>query len=455
MIGNLSMRHRSISGRLIGFSILFALAALAAASVALWLVVANVVREQVDHRLDLQITGLQSALIVSPDGSLSLSTNLDGPPFDRPRSGWNWQVAKDDHRLLSASLASVAITAPSRPVDWRRIVDGKPHPADGDDGEGRKLHFRVLQTLIDGRPVEIMATAPASALTAPAIRALIYLVPVMVALGALLTLGIFFQVRYGLRPLAEMTTQIADISSGRIADMPSPQVDELRPVADEINRLVTRNRERLAETRIQFANLAHGLKTPVASLYLALNDASGVDEEAARRHLDQIDRRIRHHLSRARAGVSDAGLAARSNLSPRLDDILQMMSKLYADRIISVENTVGSDMILNASPDDMDEIFGSIIDNAFKWARSEIRVSSKVENGMVVTEIQDDGPGIADDRLGDVVSPGIRLDETVPGDGFGLSIASELAALYGGSIHLNNNRDGGLTVSITLPAYIA
>lgn len=450
------MTHRSsIAGRLIGFSVLLALAALAAASVALWMVVANVVREQVDQRLDLQIMALQNALIVSPGSSLSLSTSLDGPPFDRPRSGWNWQVTRDNKRLSSASLSAWPISAPSRPADWRRMADGKPHPADGDDGDGRNLHFRVLQTLVDGKPVEILATAPASALTAPAIRALVYLVPVMLALGGLLVAGILFQVRYGLRPLRDMTDQIAALSSGRLQEMPSPNVDELRPVTHEINRLVARNRERLAETRIQFANLAHGLKTPVASLYLALNEPQGADPDATRQYVDQIDRRIRHHLSRARAGVSDAGLAVRSNLGLRLNDILLTMSKLYADKTIAVENMVGADMIHNVSPDDIDEIFGSVIDNAFKWARSEIRVSSTVENGMVVTEIKDDGPGIADDNLGEALSPGVRLDETVPGDGFGLSIASELAALYSGSIRLNNSKYGGLSVTITLPAYIA
>jgi signal transduction histidine kinase len=455
MIRNLSIHRASIAGRLIGFSVLFALAALAAASVALWLVVANVVREQVDQRLDLQITALQNALIVSPDGSLSLSTSLDGPPFDRPRSGWNWQVTRDDQRLSSTSLAARAISAPSRPVDWRRMVDGKPQPADGDDGDGRKLHFRVLQTVIDGRPVEILATAPAAALRTPAIRALVYLMPVMVALGALLTMGIVLQVRYGLRPLRQMTTQIADISSGRIADMQSPQVDELRPVADEINRLVTRNRERLAETRIQFANLAHGLKTPVASLHLALNNPSGADEKAARLHLDQIDRRIRHHLSRARAGTADAGLGSRTALRPHLDNILMMMTKLYAEKGIEVVNTVDAGISLNCAPEDVEEIMGSIIDNAFKWAGARIRISAERENGMVVTRVEDDGPGIESDQMASVLAPGVRLDETVSGHGFGLSIASELSALYGGGIELEPASPHGLTVRIRLPAHIA
>lgn len=70
---------------------------------------------------------------------------------------------------------------------------------------------------------------------------------------------------------------------------------------------VDQNQKRLAETRLQFANMAHGLKTPVTSLYLTLND--NADPTGGRLQVGWIDRRIKHHLGRARAGVSAAGLA--------------------------------------------------------------------------------------------------------------------------------------------------
>jgi signal transduction histidine kinase len=132
-----------------------------------------------------------------------------------------------------------------------------------------------------------------------------------------------------------------------------------------------------------------------------------------------------------------------------------MMTKLYAEKGIEVVNTVDAGLWLNCAPEDVEEIMGSIIDNAFKWAGARIRISAERENGMVVTRVEDDGPGILSDQMASVLAPGVRLDETVSGYGFGLSIASELSALYGGGIELEPAHPHGLTVKIKLPASIA
>ncbi|MFS8057041.1 HAMP domain-containing sensor histidine kinase [Rhizobium sp. BR 317] len=308
----------------------------------------------------------------------------------------------------------------------------------------------MAQTFVGGKAVEILATAPNVALAAPAARALALLVPAMLALGAILGVGILFQVRFGLLPLRALSGQIAEISSGRLRELPQTEVDELRPVIGEINRLVEHNRKRLAETRLQFANLAHGLKTPVASLYLALDGKNDPTGEA--RHLvGRIDRRIRHHLGRARAGVSEAGLASSTDLRSRVDDIVQMMSKLYAERRLSVVTTVGSDLRISCSAEDTDEVLGGIIDNAFKWAASSVRITSTAEGAMVLISIEDDGPGIEQSRIAEAMKPGVRLDETVAGDGFGLSIAKEVAELYGGYVKLQARPENGLIAVVALP----
>ena len=80
--------RRTIAGRLIAFSVIYAVAALVVAAFVLWFIVATVVRQQVDQRLDLQIDAVRSALTFNRDGTLALSGNPDGPPFDRIGSGW-------------------------------------------------------------------------------------------------------------------------------------------------------------------------------------------------------------------------------------------------------------------------------------------------------------------------------------------------------------------------------
>lgn len=442
----------TISARLLIFSTLFVTAALVVAAVILWLIVAAVVREQIDQRLDTQIDALRSTLVLNPEGVLALGASLDGPPFDRIGSGWYWQVTGDGAPITSLSLGGRTIDSPPRPLPGRhRPSPGEPQQRVEPAGDGgMELHIRTAQARIGDRMFEISATAPQAALNDPARRALFWLVPAMVVLGFSLVLGTLLQVRYGLRPLKKLSLDIADIAEGARERLPDADAEELRPVTDEINRLVAANGQRLAETRLHFANLAHGLKTPVASLSLALDERNDPDGEM-RRLVERIDARIRHHLARARKTMSGAGMGAATALSASVADLVQILSRIHAERELTLDVAVPDSIAVACAADDLDEILGNLIDNACKWARTSVNITATVEGRMVVTRIGDDGPGIAEDRIANAFLPGIRMDETVQGDGFGLTIAREVAELYGGGIVLANRPEGGLNVSLSLP----
>ncbi len=264
----------------------------------LWFIVASVVREQIDQRLDTQIEGLRSALGLSEDGSVRLDAQLNGPPFDRPGSGWYWQVTSQNLSLSSRSLQTDRLERRRCP-DWRDLGTSRPRPSEAEDAHGKALYVRTLQAQVGDQSVQITVSAPQSALTDPALRSLMWLLPAMLLLGVSLLIGTYFQVRFGLKPLIRLTTDIGAVSSGNKASLPDAGVDELKPVSIEINRLVALNTRRLEDTRIHFANMAHGLKTPVASLTIGLNEKNDPDG-GLRDLVHRIDRRIRHHLADAR-----------------------------------------------------------------------------------------------------------------------------------------------------------
>ncbi|WP_245455595.1 sensor histidine kinase [Neorhizobium lilium] len=435
-----------------GFSLVFVTATIIVASIILYFIVASVVREQIDQRLDTQIDGLRSALSVNSEGSVVLATSLDGPPFERQGSGWYWQVSGDHLHITSRSLAGQTIDNPPRPFDWRHVLSGAPQPADHADFRGEELYMRVAEAVVGNKSVEISVTAPQSALTAPARRALFWLVPAMALLGTVLLAGILLQVRYGLQPLRQLSEHVSAITAGRLLRLPDVDVAELRPVSEQINRMVDQNLQRLAETRLHFANLAHGLKTPVASLSLAL-DANNDPEGEMRKLVDRIDQRIRHHLARARRTAA-SGMGSSTFIKPRVDDLVLVMSRIYADRGIILLCDIDPDLRVACAEDDLDEILGNLIDNAYKWASNAIEISAETEGNAIVITIADDGPGLAQEAIADAFLPGRRMDETVPGDGFGLTIASELVQLYGGSIMVQNGGDGGLQQTVSLPKAI-
>ena len=81
-----------------------------------------------------------------------------------------------------------------------------------------------------------------------------------------------------------------------------------------------------------------------------------------------------------------------------------------------------------------------------------MRVAATARDGAVRIRVEDDGPGLDRESAEAVMARGRRLDEGVPGHGFGLPITLELAELYGGGLSLGRSDLGGLRAELVLPA---
>ena len=110
------------------------------------------------------------------------------------------------------------------------------------------------------------------------------------------------------------------------------------------------------------------------------------------------------------------------------------------------------DLVFRGEQQDLQEMLGNILDNAWKWAASQINIAFQSEDDRLSILVDDDGQGVAPERREGVLARGVRADERVPGTGLGLAIVSDLAQLYGGSITLDSSPLGGLRVVLTLPA---
>src|SRR5580765_6466497 len=97
------------------------------------------------------------------------------------------------------------------------------------------------------------------------------------------------------------------------------------------------------------------------------------------------------------------------------------------------------------------ELLGNLLDNACKWARARVELTSTAEPGAIVVTVDDDGPGLAPELRVAVLQRGVRADEAGAGSGFGLAIVRDLAELYGGSVALDASPLGGLRATLRLP----
>lgn len=432
----------SLRRRLLVGALALGATALVVAGITIALILARFVRGQIDSRLDAQIVALVSGL--EPGPPLRLSRDLDAPPFDRPGSGWTWQVQRGITILRSASLGEHRLAVPPLPAG----DEDRPRPADGAGPQGQALILRIL-TLPDGTAV--VASAPRAALNGPLRDAGVSLAACLAVLGLGLAAAGVAQVRLGLRPLDRLRQELEAVRAGRRERVPDPQPEEVRPLAAEINALLDQNAAQLARARTHVANLAHGLKTPLATLSLALSEPGRDPDGRLSQLVAHLDRGVRHHLRRARSAALTGATRTRTELAGPVGDLAAALERLHAEKGVRLACAVPPGLAAACDRQDLDEMLGNLIDNACTWCAQAVRVSAEEAGSDVVVAIEDDGPGLAPEALAAVAQRGRRLDETVPGHGFGLAITTELAELYGGGLELDRSTMGGLRARLRLP----
>jgi signal transduction histidine kinase len=439
----------SLSGRLLLGALVVILLALLVTGAVMSFALQRFIQGQIDGRLDGQILTVTDALRSDAEGRLRLERTVDGPPFERPLSGWYWEVLAPGPVLRSQSLPA---SSPGFALD-AGTLEPRPHPetVDGIGPGDESLRVRVKRVQVGAVVATIAAAAPLKALAGPLHEALTPLFVTLLLLAAGLIGGVLLQVRVGLRPLTVLRDDLVLVRTGRAERITGPQPSEIRPLVTELNTLLEQNAANLERARRHVANLGHGLKTPLATLALALEEP-GLDPQGKLRPLVvTMDRRIRHHLSRARAAALGGSVRARTILASAVADHAALFAKLFADKAIRFEVEIDPAIAVACEAQDVDEMLGNLMDNACKWAAGQVRLKAVADGRSVCLSVEDDGPGLTESQSADVLRPGRRIDESTPGYGFGLPITHELAELHGGSLELGSSELGGLKVVLRLP----
>jgi signal transduction histidine kinase len=434
------------------------LIALVIAGFAIAHVLERFVIRGIDDRLETSIALMAST--VRPDGSIDRARAAALQPAFASGPGWQWRIDSPADHLGSIGEAQLQERRHPRALpeappldrfDPRPESDRTSTPFDGRLGDGSPFHGRrrIIQT--SAGPVTLLASAPRRLVDRPIGAAIVPLLATLGILGALLAAAAVIQLRLGLRPLTRLRTAIGQVRDGTAARVPEDQPNELRPLAQELNALIGQNAAALANARGHVANLAHGLKTPLATLSLGLGEPGSDPSGALSAEVAKMDRAIRHHLGRARTDAAGATAQVSTPITPALAGLAEALSRIHADRGIRLSSEVADDLAALIDPQDLDELLGNLLDNACRWAASRIAVTAAAEGRMLTIHIEDDGPGIPPDRRATALGAGQRLDERGDGHGFGLAIARELAELHGGSLVLDASILGGLAVRVSLP----
>ncbi len=442
----------SLHARMLLLSAVATIVALAVAGWAIAGVLERFVTDGIDRRLDAEVSLLAGAV----DGNGRVDRTLLGQRLGALEGGpgWRWRIVAPGGAVGSADFPRLD-PGPPPPRDAghrfghdpRRFRDDRLHAMEGETEDGVRVHARQLKLRTRGGPILLTAAAPRDVIRRPVEGALVPLFLTLGVLALLLGGSTLLQLRLGLRPLRRLRDEVAAIRTGARDRVDEDQPTELRPLAIELNQLAADNAAALGTARLSAANLAHALKTPVTALALALRDDPERAVQVAR-----IDATIRHHLARAR--VEAINRRASTPLRPAVMDLVAAVRGIHGARDLSIETDIGPDLAVAVDPRDLDEIIGNLLDNAARHAACRIRVTAAppAAERRIRIEIADDGPGIPIVARRRVAQPGTRLDERDDGHGFGLAIVSDLAALYGGSLVLDDAAEGGLLAAVMLPA---
>jgi signal transduction histidine kinase len=138
------------------------------------------------------------------------------------------------------------------------------------------------------------------------------------------------------------------------------------------------------------------------------------------------------------------------------------MRKLNPDKVFSL-STGPKGLRLAMEAQDFEETIGNLVENASRFAASEVKVTVRpapdgvtgkdpARKAWALVAIEDDGPGLEPDEIKEALKRGRRLDESKPGTGLGLSIVSEIVSEYQGNFNLMRAESGGLRAELVLPA---
>lgn len=456
------MRASSLSTRLFISATAWVVVILVITGIVLSSVYRQATERAFDRRLNLYLRTLIAEVGAPDDPQDKDLQSLGEPLFELPLSGWYWEITRTDSDKTE-TRASRSLWDKKLPLLEDQGVELTPAGVrlgyiEGPEGQKLRMVERPVDLGADGK-YRVSVAGDATEIVEETRTFDYYLGGTFLALAIVLGLTTIFQVRFGLAPLKRISDAIADIRSGRAERLEGEFPVEIAPLARETNALIDANRAIVERARTHVGNLAHAIKTPLSVIVNEAN-SHGRDPFAAKvlEQADVMRDQVAHHLERARIAARLTIVGTVTEVAPAIEALCRTMEKIHRDRDIAIDVQADASAQFRGEKQDLEEMAGNLVDNACKWADSRVFIEVLVERqnaGDAAPKLRiivdDDGRGLSTAERATVARRGQRLDETKPGSGLGLSIVTDLAALYGGSLTLGTAPIGGLRAELVLP----
>ncbi len=427
------------------------------------LLLSNIFRETTqkafEDKLNLFMETLIGASKVDSRSSITVVNQLGDPRFFQPYSGWYWQINKGSTTLQrSRSMWDQVLTMDKRIVGGRaQFIDSalRKESADG-NGVVQSHNLAIIQREISfpgmDQPLIFMISGNTEEYEENIAKFNTTLISSLFLLGLGLFIAVFLQVRYGLLPLGKIKNSLFKIRNGDATKLEGNYPSEVWPLAEEINILLDHNEKIVNRAKTHVGNLAHALKTPLAVINNQITKEN--KNNLVSSQIEVIESYVNKYLKKATTSSDVSVKKSKINVFLCIKKILKIFRKINTDLKFDLKEDC-TDLLVVGNDDDFEEVFGNLLENATKWAKSNISIRiKKVDDSSIKVTIDDDGPGLPKQKMNEVFVRGLRLDEQMPGTGLGLNIVKDIVENHSGKVWLEKSNMGGLRVIISLPLSI-
>ncbi|UTV56689.1 ATP-binding protein [Burkholderia arboris] len=410
---------------------------------------------ELDDLLDDQMRSMSKQIVVGPNGELSFSDHANGKH--------GFEASDPDAVLLQVWRNGTLVYSTDR--------DSKLPPPEQKGIASVDVGGQPWRTYVTERGGTTIRLAQARHARWEAIAGIaVHLLWPVFSMLPLLAIGLWFGIGAGLRPLRTIASGLKRRNANNlepvdVASMPN----EVRPLAEAINDLLTRLDRSFTLQRHFIADAAHELRTPIMGLSIQsqlLRRAATADE---REHiLAQI------HAGTTRLGHLAEQLLTLARLEPDAQaaasasapvDLAALCRSVVSDRArvadahrIDLGAIVSAPVMAAGNADTLRVLLNNLVDNAIRYAGegARIDVSARLDGTTPVLEVADDGPGIPEAERTDVWERFYRGEGaqavTSSGSGLGLSIVKRIAEQHRATVALGTTHGGhGLTVTVRFP----
>lgn len=393
--------------------------------------------QTVSQRLEAYFYGLLAVAELTPDNMLEVPEFLADERFNRPNSGLYAYITRNPDQIIWRSHSLLGKDTPQlttqRQGQSRFITVGH-------DSNLFSYSYGVAWELDNQQTINFTFYVLSSAEQYHAqINEFRYNLWLWFTIATLvLLIAQLLLLRWSLAPLRHVADDLEAVESGVQQTLSGNHPRELRKLTDRINQLLASQQRQLQRYRNALDDLAHSLKTPLAVIR-GTNEPHVIQQQT-----DRMTQLVNYQLQRAAtAGIQTLG--TQTPLQQTARRLIDTFSKVYADKQLAFKLNIEDERYLAVEQNDLMEILGNLIDNACKWAKTTVHITSPKPDTLI---IEDDGPGIENHQIDRLLQRGQRADCSVEGQGIGLAVVSEIVNACDIHIAITRRAQGGTRVTL-------